>query len=167
MTLSIYRASVPLYLRGFSQLGGIMDKAEANAAARKIELSVLVNSRLAPDMYPFSGQIQRASDTAKATVARLAGVEMPSFADDETTWEELRARIAKTVDFVKSVPESSFEGADTRELTVKLRDRDLTLTGADYLFDRQLPNFYFHITTAYAILRHNGVDVGKRDYLGV
>ncbi|MGB3025304.1 DUF1993 domain-containing protein [Paradevosia shaoguanensis] len=167
MTLSIYRASVPLYIRGFSQLAGIMDKAEANAAARKIDLSVLVNSRLAPDMYPFSGQIQRASDTAKGTIARLAGVEIPSFPDDEVTFEDLRARIAKTMDFIKSVPESAFDGADTREITLKLRDRDMTLSGADYLLDRQLPNFYFHITTAYAILRHNGVDIGKRDYLGV
>ena len=167
MTLSIYRASVPLYIRGFSQLAGIMDKAEANAAARKIDLSVLVNSRLAPDMYPFSGQIQRASDTAKGTIARLAGVEIPSFPDDEVTFEDLRGRIAKTVDFIKSVPESAFDGADTREITLKLRDRDMTLSGADYLLDRQLPNSYFHITTAYDILRHNGVDIGKRDYLGV
>ena len=92
---------------------------------------------------------------------------MPSFPDDETTWPELRARIAKTVDFVQSVPESAFAGAEDREITVKLRDRDLVVTGADYLFNRQLPNFYFHITTAYAILRHNGVDVGKRDFLGI
>ena len=167
MPVSIYRASVPVYVRGFAQLSSIMDKAEANAAARNFDVSVLVGSRLAPDMYPFSGQIQRASDTAKATVARLAGVEMPSFPDDETTWPELRARIAKTVDFVQSVPESAFAGADDREITVKLRDRDLVVTGADYLFNRQLPNFYFHITTAYAILRHNGVDVGKRDFLGI
>lgn len=166
MSLTIYRASVPVYVRGFAQLSGLMDKAEANAAARKFDLSVLFNARLAPDMYPFSGQIQRASDTAKGTVARLAGIDAPSFADDETTWEQLRARIAKTVDFVQSVPESAFAGAEDREITVKLRDRDLVTTGTDYLFNRQLPNFYFHITTAYAILRHNGVDVGKRDFLG-
>lgn len=167
MSLTIYRASAPVYLRGFEQLLGIMGKAEANAAARNFDVQVLFGARLAPDMYPFSGQIQRASDTAKVTVARLANVDVPSFADDETTWDELKARIAKTVDFIKGVPESAFAGAEDRLIQVKLRDREFTQSGADYLFNRQLPNFFFHVTTAYAILRHNGVDIGKRDFLGL
>jgi len=167
MSLSIYRASVPVYIRGFEQLLGIMAKAEANASTRGFDLSVLVNARLAPDMYAFSGQIQRASDTAKVTAARLANVEVPSFPDNETSWQDLKARIGKTVDFLKSIPEAAFAGADERVIPVKLRDAELSLTGTDYLLNRQLPNFFFHISMAYAILRHNGVDIGKRDYLGL
>ncbi|HJU40783.1 MAG TPA: DUF1993 domain-containing protein, partial [Tahibacter sp.] len=119
----------------------------------------------APDMFPLSRQIQSASDVAKASVGRLTGVEIPSFPDTETTLAELRERIAKTVAFVRGVPADAYDGADAREVTVKARDRTFTFSGSDYLLTWALPNFYFHITTAYAILRHNGVSIGKRDYL--
>jgi len=167
MSLSIHATVVNTITHMFDSLSALLDRAEADAAARGYDVSVLVASRLAPDMFPLSRQIQSASDTAKATVGRLAGVEIPSFPDTETTLPELRERIRKTVDFVRSVPASSFEGADTREVIVKARDRTFTFTGADYLVTWGLPNFYFHITTAYAILRHNGVSIGKRDYLGL
>ena len=166
MSISIYHASVPVFVRGFAQLSGLLDKAVADAEARKIEPDVLVNARLAPDMRPLSAQVQMASDTAKGAAARLAGVEVPGFADTETSFPELQERIAKTVAFLEGLPEAGFAGAEQRPITLKLRGAEVTLSGADYLLKRQVPNFFFHLTTAYAILRHNGVPIGKRDYLG-
>ena len=165
MPLSVHETLVRTITNLFATLSSLLDKAEADAAARGYDVSVLLGSRLAPDMFPLSRQIQSASDVAKASVGRLTGVEIPSFPDTETTLAELRERIAKTVAFVQSVPADAYDGADTREVTVKTRDRTLTFAGSDYLLAWALPNFYFHITTAYAILRHNGVSLGKRDFL--
>jgi hypothetical protein len=167
MSFTIYRASVPVFVHAFRVLSTILDKAAANAEARKIDLSVFVNARLAPDMLPLSAQIQIASDTAKAACARLAGVDIPSWPDDEKTFDDLKARIAKTVAFLEGLDAAKFDGAENRKVIQKVRGNDMEFTGADYLLKRQIPNFFFHITTAYDILRHNGVDIGKRDYLGL
>lgn len=167
MSFSIHATLVHTLTHMFGSLSALLDKAEADAARRGYDVSVLLTSRLAPDMFPLSRQIQSASDVAKASVGRLTGVEIPSFPDTETTLPELRERIRKTVEFVQSVPAERFDGADTREVTVNARGHVLKFTGADYVVTWALPNFYFHITTAYAILRHNGVDIGKRDYLGL
>jgi hypothetical protein len=167
MSFSIYRASVPVFLHAFHALHLIIEKAEASAQTRNIDLAVLFNARLAPDMLPFSAQVQIASDTAKAACARLAGVEIPSWPDDEKTIDDLKARIAKTVAFLEGLDEAKFAGAEDRKVTQKVRGNDMEFSGADYLMKRQIPNFFFHITTAYDILRHNGVDIGKRDYLAL
>jgi hypothetical protein len=127
---------------------------------------VFVNARLAPDMFALARQIQIASDAAKGCVARLAGAEVPSYPDTESTFPELEARIAKTIAFVKGFTAAEVDGSEERSVTLKMRSGELTLRGQDYLFKLTLPNFYFHITTAYDILRHNGVEVGKMDYLG-
>ncbi len=166
MSLSIYTISVPAYIRGFSVLSSLIDKAEAFAAEKKISPSVLVNARLAPDMLPFSGQIQRASDTAKGTIGRLTAVEVPKFADEETSFAELRDRIARTVAFLESVDAAAFEGADTKDVTLSAGQLKVTLNGEEYVQKFALPNFYFHVTTAQNILRHNGVQIGKLDYIG-
>ena len=166
MTPAIYRASVPVFVRGFAATAKILDKGVAFAEARKIDPSVLVNARLAADMHPLSRQIQIASDAAKGAAARLAGVEPPSFADTEASFDELKARIAKTVDFMNGLDAKAFEGGDVREVSLKLGPQEFKMSGADYLFNIATPNFYFHITTAYDILRHNGVEIGKRDFLG-
>ena len=166
MSLSIHQTVVHTITHMFGSLQALLDKAEADAAKRGYDIAVLLNARLAPDMFPLSRQIQSASDVAKATVARLAGIEAPSFPDTETTLPELRERIARTLAFVQGVPAESFDGAESRTVTFKVRGHELAFGGADYLITWALPNFYFHITTAYAILRHNGIEIGKRDYLG-
>ncbi|HEY4199902.1 MAG TPA: DUF1993 domain-containing protein [Devosiaceae bacterium] len=166
MTFTIYQASVSVFTRALGQLNSILDKAAANAEARKIDLDVFVCARLAPDMLPLSAQIQMASDTAKAACARLAGVEVPSWADEEKTFAELKERIAKTVAFLESLDANKFDGAEDKSITLKMRSGEVQFNGADFLLKRQIPNFFFHITTAYDILRANGVDIGKRDYLG-
>jgi len=145
---------------------GLLDKAVAYAEQKKFDPLVLLGSRLAPDMHPFVRQIQFISDTAKFGVARLAGVDAPKFEDTEKTVDELRARVKKTIDYIQSVPASAFEGAEDRDITIKLPNRTIEMKGVTYLRGWLLPNFFFHATTAYAILRHNGVDVGKRDFLG-
>ncbi|MXN49999.1 DUF1993 family protein [Shinella sp. AETb1-6] len=166
MSITPYEISVPAFQRGFTVLSKLLDKAEAFAAERKIKPEVLVEARLAPDMLSLAGQVQRMSDTAKFAAARLTGTEAPSFADDEKTLADLRARIARTTEYLASVPQAAFEDAMERMVTVKSRGGDNTSTGKEYLLTFVLPNFYFHLTTAYAILRHNGVPVGKLDYLG-
>lgn len=166
MSLSMYSASVPVFVRMFGNLLVWLDKAEAHAAARKFEPSVLLAARLAPDMLPFSKQIQIASDTAKFGVARLAGVESPKFEDNETTLDELRERVRKTLAFVQSVPAGLIEGTEEKDVVIPRRDGPITLKGEFYLKHYVLPNLYFHLTTAYALLRHNGVELGKSDYLG-
>ena len=166
MSISMYQASVPSIVRMLGNLDAILDKAAAWAEERKIDPSVLVNSRLAPDMHPLSRQIQIASDGVKGGAARLAGVETPSFPDTETTIPELKARIAKTVDFLKGLDEAKFEGSEDRTITLKFPGNELSFPGSVYLFNFVLPNFYFHMTATYAILRHNGVPVGKMDFLG-
>jgi len=166
MAFTLYDASIPQFLRGFGQLSAILDKAAAHAEAKKIDPAVFVNARLAPDMYPLARQIQAASDAAKFAAARLAGVEAPSFADDEATLGELQQRIAKTVAFLNGIDASAIAGQEGREIVLKRATGDIHLTGATYLQGLALPNFYFHLVTAYDILRHNGVALGKSDYLG-
>ncbi|MGH8630958.1 MAG: DUF1993 domain-containing protein [Burkholderiales bacterium] len=166
MPSSMYRSSIPVFIRAFGNLSAILGKAAAHAEARKIDPSVLVNARLAPDMFPLSRQVQSASDTAKGCAARLAGIEVPRFEDTETTFAELQARIAKTVAFLQGVKAVQIDGSEDRTITLKLRGREVSFSAPDYLLTFALPNFFFHATTAYAILRHNGVEIGKTDYLG-
>jgi hypothetical protein len=166
MSFTLYDASIPVFLRAFGQLSAILDKAAAHAEVKKIDPAVLVGARLSPDMYPLARQIQTASDAAKFAGARLAGVEAPSFPDDETTFDELQQRIAKTVAFLQGIDASAIAGQEGREIVLKRTTGDIHLTGASYLQGLALPNFYFHVVTAYDILRHNGVELGKSDYLG-
>ncbi len=166
MPLSMYQVSAPVFVRALGNLSVILGKAAAHAEARKIDPTVFVNARLAPDMFPLSRQVQAASDTSKGRVARLAGIEVPRFEDTETSLSELQARIAKTVSFLGSVKAAQFEGAEDRTITLKLRGREVSFSATDYLLTFALPNFFFHATTAYAILRHNGLEIGKTDYLG-
>ena len=166
MTISMYSASVPVFTRMLGHLAAWLDKAEAHAQAKKFDTSVYLAARLAPDMLPLTKQIQIACDAAKFGVARLAGVEAPKFEDNEASLAELRERIRKTVEFVRSVPAEAFAGSDDRDVTVPRRDGNIVLKGEFYLKHYVHPNFYFHVTTAYALLRHNGVDLGKGDYLG-
>ncbi|WP_342247005.1 DUF1993 domain-containing protein [Pseudomonas sp. OTU5201] len=166
MSLSMYEASIPVLARMLGNLSNILKKAEANALARGIDPKVFIESRLAPDMYALARQVQIASDMAKGCAARLANVEVPSWADSETTFEELQARIAKTQAFIEGIDAAQLEGSESRTVVLKMRSGEISFSGRDYLLGFALPNFYFHITTTYAILRHNGVDVGKMDYLG-
>ena len=166
MPLSMYQASVPVFLRGLENLTAILAKGAAHAEAKKIDPSVFINARLAPDMLPLSRQVQIASDSAKGCTARLAGAEVPSWADTETTFPELQARIEKTVAFVKGFTAQQIDGSEERTCILKVRGDELKFRGQDYLFKLSIPNFFFHITTAYDILRHNGVELGKFDYLG-
>lgn len=167
MSFSIYEASIPVLIKYLKNTSTIVDKAAAFCAARKIEPSVIANYRLAPDMFPFTRQIQIMSDGAKGCGARLAGVEVPSYPDTETNFEELKARLAKTIAFLESLKPEQFAGAETRDVSLKAGPTELKFKGADYLTGFVLPNFYFHATAAYAILRHVGVELGKRDYLGM
>ncbi len=167
MSLSMHQASVGVFIRSLGILSTILGKAAAHAEAKKIDPAVFIQSRLAPDMFAFARQVQIASDTAKGCAARLAGLPIPSYPDTETTFPELQARIAKTIDFLRGVTPAQLEGSETREVTIKLRGADTKFQGEPYLLDFALPNFFFHVTTAYAILRHNGVEIGKLDYLGM
>jgi len=162
----MYAASTPTFRRMLGNLAAILNKAAAHAEARKIDPGVLLSARLFPDMLPLTKQVQIATDTAKGCVARLAGVEIPKFEDDETTFADLQARVAKTIAFVDSIPPAKIDGSEERAITLQLRERTLEMKGQDFLRNRALPNFYFHITTAYNILRHNGIEIGKSDYLG-
>jgi len=165
--MSFYESAVPAYLQMLGSLSHILDKAEAHAAARKIEPAVLLGTRLFPDMLPLSKQIQIACDHAVRGAARLSGSEVPSFPDTETTIAELKQRLAKTGEFVKSVNPSLFDGAEGRDITFPIGGgKTMTLNGQQYLTSFSLPNFYFHATTAHAILRMCGVEIGKRDFLG-
>ena len=166
MTISMYQASVPVLARMFGNLSAILTKAEEDSAARKIEPSVFLNARLAPDMHPLTRQIQIASDAAKGGVGRLAGIDVPSFADTETSFSELHARIKKTLDFIESVTASQIDGSEAKTITLQFPGREVSFPGQVFLLNFTLPNFFFHVTMAYAILRHNGVTVGKMDFLG-
>lgn len=166
MSLSLYDVSVPAFLRGFANLTEILKKGEAFADEKGIAHSQLLESRLIQDMLPLTGQIQRASDTAKFVPVRVGQVESVSMADDETTFADLHARIDRTVAFLKTVDPASMTGRDDAEIVLKTRSGETTSTATDYILGFALPNFYFHLTTAYAILRHNGVPIGKMDYLG-
>ncbi|MEN6543519.1 DUF1993 domain-containing protein [Parvibaculum sp.] len=166
MTLNMHQASIPLMLQMFGSISAVLDKAAAYCEERKIDPAVLLGYRLAPDMIPLSGQIQIMTDQAKGCAARLAGIDIPSYADTEKTFDELKARIAKTVAFVKSVTPEQINGAEDREVVLKIGGNELKLKGSQYFFHFFLPNFYFHATTAYDILRHAGVQIGKRDFIG-
>ena len=166
MSFTMYQASIPVFVRGMHNLGRYLDKGRADAEARKYEPSILIEGRLAPDMHPLRRQVQIASDTAKNAAARLSGAEVPSFPDTETDFEALQARIAKTVTFLESIGAGQIEGSETREVVLKFPGREMKFSGADYLTSFALPNFYFHLTTAYDILRHNGVSIGKMDFMG-
>jgi uncharacterized protein len=167
MKISMYSMSVETCLPLLATLSALLDKGLGHAAAKKYEPAVLVNARLAPDMLPLSRQVQIACDIAKNGCSRLAGQEPPRFEDNESTLEELRTRIARTIDHLKSIPASSIDGSEDRDIKVPLRDRMLEMKGLPFLRTWLLPNFYFHIVTTYAILRHNGTEIGKRDYLGM
>jgi hypothetical protein len=164
MSLSMYDVTIPVLIRGLGILDQYLDRAAAFAADNKIDPTVLVNSRLAPDMLPLSGQIQRASDTSKGAIPRLTDLQAPSFADTEVTLEELKKRVADTIAFLKSVTPANLESAQTRKVEVK--SLNAVVNGDTFVLQFLLPNFFFHIATAHDILRHNGVKVGKRDYLG-
>jgi uncharacterized protein len=166
MTISMHSASVPIFTRMLGNLLAWLDKAEAHATAKKFETSVFLAARLAPDMLPFTTQIQIACDAAKFGVARLAGVEAPKFEDNEASFAELRTRIRKTLDYVQSVPAAQINGSEDRDVIVPRRSGAITVKGEAFLKTMALPNFFFHVTTTYALLRHNGVDLGKSDYLG-
>jgi hypothetical protein len=166
MTLSMYQASAPRFANTLKNLSAILDKAQAHADAKKIDPRVLTAARLYPDMFPLSRQVQSACDTAKGAVARLAGVEVPVHEDTEQTFEELKARIARTITFIQTIRPAQVDGSEDREVVLKMRSGEVKFKGMQYLLGQALPNFYFHVTTAYNILRHNGVEVGKRDYIG-
>ena len=166
MSLTMYQASIPSFLRMLANLSAILDKAVAHAEAKKIDPSIFVNARLTPNMFPLSRQVQIATDMVKGFAARLAGIEVPSYEDNESSFSELQARIEKTKVFLESVSAGQIEGSEDRKITVKFGSRELNFLGQAYLFDFVIPNFHFHLSTTYAILRHHGVEIGKKDYTG-
>jgi uncharacterized protein len=166
MAISMYQASVPAFLQMLHSLSAILDKAEAFAAERKIDPAVLLGYRLAPDMFALARQVQISTDHAKGCCARLAGVEVPKYADDETSFADLRARIARTIEFVQGFRPEEIDGSEERDITITAGSRELRFNGQQYLVHFVLPNFYFHVTTAYDVLRHCGVPIGKRDFIG-
>ena len=166
MSISMYQASVPPILHALTNLQAILEKAAVHAEAKKITPSVLVNARLYPDMFPLSRQVQIATDNAKGAASRLAGMEPPKYEDNESTFPELVARIDKTIALLETFKPEQIDGSEDKTITLSVHDRTLTFKGMQYLLDYVLPNFYFHVITAYAILRHSGVEIGKKDFLG-
>lgn len=166
MTLSMYQASVPRFVNILNNLSAILDKAQAHVDANKIDEAALTSFRLYPDMFAMARQVQIACDTAKGAVARLAGVDIPIHEDTEKTIAELKKRIATTVAFVQSIQAEQIDGTEDNDITLRRGEKSTTYKGMQFLLGHALPNFYFHVTTTYNILRHNGVPVGKRDYLG-
>jgi len=166
MTVSMYDVSIPIFALSLNNLAAILDKASGHAEVKKVEPNVLPATRLIADMLPLSAQVQIACDTAKGAAARLAGLEAPKHEDTEATIEELKARVAKTLVFLKSIKPEQLAGAETREIVLQFPQATMKFTGLNYLTNFVLPNFFFHVTMAYALLRKNGVDLGKRDFLG-
>jgi hypothetical protein len=166
MKITMYTMSVDLFANSLGNLSAVLDKGLAYATTRKFEPVVLLASRLAPDMLPLTRQVQIACDIAKNSVARLAAQEPRRFEDNETSFEQLRARIAATIDYIKSIPASALEGSEDRDIKVPAGERTLEFKGLQYLQTWAIPNVLFHVTTAYDILRHNGVELGKRDFIG-
>jgi hypothetical protein len=166
MTVSLYDVSIPALTRGLTNLSAILDKGAAHAAAKKTDAKAYAAARLIADMHPLTRQVQIACDTAKGAAARLAGIEAPKHEDNEATIDELKARIQKTVDFIATVKAEQVNGPESREIVLAFPNRTLKFTALDYVRGFVLPNFYFHLTMAYAVLRANGVDVGKNDFLG-
>ena len=165
VSLSIYDAAIPGMVRALKNLDAILDKAAAYAERKKVDPTILMGSRLAIDMLPFSTQIHRATETARGGAARLAQMDIARFPDEDKTVADLKDRLAKTIAFLESMPTETFTGAEDRTITQKLAGKDMTFPAKQYLFGFLIPNFYFHVTTAYAILRHNGVEIGKIDYI--
>jgi hypothetical protein len=166
MTISMYQASAPRFASTLKNLSAMLDKAQAHCEAKKIDPLVLTGARLYPDMFAFARQVQVACDTAKGALARLAAVEIPKHEDTEKTFEELKARIAKTVAFIETFKPAQIDGTEDKEYVIKLGPREVQWKGMQYLLGFALPNFYFHAATAYDILRHNGVELVKRDFIG-
>ena len=168
MAITMHSASAPVFTRQLKGLLNWFDKAEAHAQARKFDTANYLQARLAPDMLPLVSQIRIASDTSKGCMARLAGMEIPKFEDNEKTLDECRERVRKTLDFIASVPAEAVNGSESREIVIPRRTGEpLTFDGEFYLKHWALPNFFFHVTTAYALLRHNGVELGKQDFLAL
>jgi hypothetical protein len=166
MTISMFTASVPVYTQFLTSLSAILKKAAAHAEAKKIDPSVLINARLSPDMFALARQVQIATDHAKGSLARLAGVEIPSYADTESTFDELEARIQKTLAYVKTFKPEQIDGTEGKDIVLTFGTQKFPFNGQSYLTQFALPNFYFHTSMAYAILRENGVEIGKRDFMG-
>ena len=166
MSISMYQASVPPMIHSLSNLRAILKKADAFVEAKKIAPSVLINARLYPDMLPLSRQVQIAADIAKRGTCRLAGVEPPKHEDNESTFPELMARLDKTIALLETFKPEQIDGTEDKTINLPMHDKTLTFKGLRFLLDYVMPNVYFHVTTAYAILRHNGVEVGKQDFLG-
>jgi hypothetical protein len=166
MPLSMHRASVPVFARALKVLATLLEKGEAHAKAQGLDPNDLVGARLTEDMLPLSGQVQRASDASKGAVARLTGVEAPAMPDEETTFADLQKRVADTLAYIESVDPKAFEGSEDRTIELKFPAGTLTFIGEDYLLGFALPNFFFHVVTAYDVLRHKGVQIGKLDYIG-
>lgn len=166
MPLSMYEVSLPVFQRRLNALSAILDKADAFAAARKVEPEVLLNARLAPDMFPLKRQVQLASDFAKGAAARLSGQEIPKWEDAEASFADLKTRIAKTNDYLGTFKPAQFDGSEERDIALTIAKQPVTLKGQAFLLNYAFPHFFFHVTTAYDILRHNGVEIGKRDYMG-
>jgi hypothetical protein len=166
MTISMYQASAPVFVRMLGNLRAILAKGAAHAESAKFDPAILVNSRLFPDMFALARQVQIAADMAKGCAARLAGIEPPKYDDTEASFAELIARIDKTIAFIQSVPAAKIDGSEKRAITLQMRSGVRNFEGQPYLVDFVMPNFYFHCTTAYNILRHNGVVLGKQDFIG-
>ena len=166
MTISMYQASVPRFVNILGNLSNILDKAQVHVDAKKLDTATLTTYRLFPDMLPMTAQVQIASDAAKGVVARLAGAEIPVYEDNEKTLADLKARIAKTIAFIQTLTPGQIDGTEDKEIVIKRGDKETRYKGMQFLLGHALPNFYFHVTTTYNILRHNGIEIGKRDYLG-
>jgi|SRR5579859_1461589 len=166
MSVSLYDVSIPILTLSLTNLAAILDKAASHGETKKVDSKAFPAARLIVDMLPLSAQIQIACDTAKGAAARLAGIEIPKHEDTEATLGELKTRVAKTLEFIKSIKPDQLQGAETREITLQFPQSTLKFTGVNYLTNFVLPNFFFHVTMAYALLRKNGVDLGKRDFLG-
>ena len=166
MTISMYQTSAPRFVHMLKNLSAILDKAQAHADAKKIDVLALTSFRLYPDMLPMTRQVQIACDSAKGAMARLSGVEAPKHEDTEKTFAELKDRIAKTIAFIETIKPAQVDGTEEKDITLKIGGNDMTFKGMPYLLGFAYPNFYFHIATAYNMLRHNGVELGKKDFLG-
>jgi uncharacterized protein len=166
MSIDMYQSSIPVFVKMLGNLSAILDKAATHAETKGIDQSIFINFRLAPDMYPLSKQVQIGTDMVKGCAARLAELEVPSYDDKETTFAELQSRIAKTVAFIQTVTPDQINGKENLAISFKIRGTEKSFIGLPYLLNFVLPNLYFHITTTYAILRHNRVELGKLDYLG-
>ena len=166
MTISMYQASVPAFIRALNNLAAILEKGAAHAQARKIEEGVLLNSRLYPDMFPLARQVQIATDTVRSGAGRLAGVEFPAYEDKEVTFQELVLRVRNTVTYLESLQPAQIDGGEDKTISWQSRSSTKSMQALPYLMNHLLPNIHFHVTTAYCILRHNGVVIGKKDFLG-